>query len=314
MKAHTYTPIDIPFNFRHTCWFCGEPSSKSLDFPRKPSRYLQHALLSIPACSECHVVNYPNGLNSIWALRAHIKQAIISRYTKHLAIGENWTEQELIDSQFSGAILGGFGKSAWHMYNIAKQRVAFEGWLISVDDIPLDIIDDTSGFEFNGTRYSSLSSCIDFYVDATDVDKELLTQIIDIVSPNRFEYALKIARLNKRISNHQREQIIEEIHTQETEKQEAEREQMASSNADLSIVDVAISGTVAPAFAIQWAIEHGAHSLKELCQLEDDYFDEFEHLGGTTAFLSYNGLQLYLNAREEPNWVEAHDPNKEAWG
>ncbi|KII75638.1 hypothetical protein [Vibrio renipiscarius] len=308
-----HTPIDIPFNFRHTCWFCGEPSSKSLHFPRQASKTSQHTALTLPACRECDAIKYPSKVNSIWVLRAYLKQALITKYTKHLAIGENWTEQELLESGFSGALLGGFGDSAWQMYEIAKQRIAFEGWPLSIDDLPFYTIDDTSGFEYNETRFSSLSTCIDFFVAATGVDHDLLTQLIDIVTPNRFDYALKIAKLNKRVSPTRRNQIIEEITAQEDEKREAEFERLAQSTINDAIIDVEVSGTIAPAFAIQWAMERGAKSLFELCPLEDEYFDDFEHLGGAAAFASYNGLQLYLKAREDQAWIDANDPNKDLW-
>jgi len=315
MQTHSHTSIDIPFDFRHTCWFCGEPCSTSLHFPNNAnsSLNLEHALLAIPICNECNSIKYPSDLTSIWALRSYIKQALISKYTKHLAIGENWTEQELKDSDFSGSILGGFGRSAWKMYQIAKQRVTFQGWVISIDDLPLDSIDDTSGFEFEGTNYSSLNTCINFFATATAIDKELLTQLVDIVTPSRFNYALKIAKLNKRISNTQRAQIIREITVQETEKREVAFNKHSRSANNQPIMEVSVSGTVAPIFAIKWAIEKGVNTLSDLCHIEDNYFDEFQHLGGAAAFASYNGLQLYLNAREELAWVESNDPNKDWW-
>ncbi|EGU33797.1 hypothetical protein VIBRN418_15833 [Vibrio sp. N418] len=313
MSNHAHTSIDIPFNCRHICWFCGEPSSRSLLFPRHASKKSQHTALSVPACSECDSIKYPSKVDSIWVLRAYLKQALITKYTKHLAIGENWTEQELLESNFSGAILGGFGQSAWQMYEIAKQRIAFEGWPLSIDDLPFYTLDDTSGFEFNGTRYSSLNACIDFFVDATGIDKDLLTELVDIVMTKQFAYALKIAKLNKRISPARRHQIIEEIGLQEAEKREAEFERLTQSTINDAIEAVEVAGTLAPIFAIQWAMEKGADTLADLCTLEDEYFDEFEHLGGAAAFASYNGLQLYLNAREDADWIEANDPNKDLW-
>lgn len=315
MTNHSHTPIDIPFNSRHTCWFCGEPSGESLLFPRDAASTvrLDHEFLAIPACNECNAIHYPKHLRSIWSLRVHVRQALITKYTKHLAIGENWTKQEINDSDFSGAILGGFGRSAWQMYEIAKQRVTFQGWPISVDDLPLDAIDDTCDFEFEGTSYASFNACVDFFVDATDIDRELTTQLIDIVSPSRFDYVLKIAKLNKRISNDQRAKIVDEITIQEAEKLEADFELRSKQSAHHSIVDVSVSGAIAPKFAILWAMEKGASTLSALCQLEDDYFDEFEHLGGAAAFTSYNGLQLYLKAREDSVWRESDDPNKSCW-
>ncbi|OEF07301.1 hypothetical protein [Vibrio genomosp. F10] len=309
---NSYSAIDIPFNLRYTCWFCGEPSSDCLNFPSnaRSRQYVTHPLLAIPACSECHSIRYPNHLTSIWALRAHIKQALISKYTKHLGIGENWTEQELIDSDFSGAILGGFGRSAWEMYNIAKQRVSFQGWPVCVDELPIDCDDDTSYFEFNGTHYSSLSACIDYFVEATGIDKELITELVQILTPERFDYALQIAKLNRRPSHSQRTQIIDEIYQQEAEKHEVETLEHQEQD---SMEEVSVSGTIAPTFAIRWAIENGIDNLSDLCEQEDAFFDDFEHLGGVTAFASYNGLQLYLKAREDSEWIANNDPNQHHW-
>jgi len=314
LTVDTYSKIDVPFNSRHTCWFCGEPSSDSIEFPKATDSIakLEHPPLEIPACTECQGISYSKSLTSIWALRNKIKQAIINKYAKHLGVGENWTEQELLYCEFSGAILGGFGKSAWKMYQIAKQRVEYKGWPLSVDDIPLEVYDETSGFEFNGTRYASIHSCIDYFTKAAGVDKELLSQLVDIVSSDRFSYALRIAKLNKSVSNTKRSEIIEEVLQQESEQEEILLEQ-ANAMFNPNIEEVTVAGSTAPVFAIQWALANKVENLAQLCALEDEYFDYFEHLGGPTAFMSYNGLQLYLEAREDPDWVEENDPNKQYW-
>lgn len=199
---NTYSHIDTPFNLRYTCWFCGEPSSNLVEFPKTAQAVAKigHSPIALPACNECARINYSKNLTSIWSVRDQIKHTLIDKYAKHLGIGENWTEQELIDSDFSGSTLGGFGRSAWKMYQIAKQRVDYKGWPLSVDDIPLEVYDETSGFEFDGTRYASINSCIDYFTKAAGVDKELLSQLVDIVSSDRFSYALRIAKLNKNVS------------------------------------------------------------------------------------------------------------------
>ncbi|EAQ54708.1 hypothetical protein MED222_01617 [Vibrio sp. MED222] len=245
-------------------------------------------------------------------MRDQIKHALIDKYAKHLGIGENWTEQELIDSDFSGSTLGGFGRSAWKMYQIAKQRIDYKGWPLSVDDIVIEVYDETSGFEFDGTRYASINSCIDYFTKAAGVDKELLSQLVDIVSTDRFSYALRIAKLNKNVSNTKRSEIVEEVLQQESEQAEILLEQ-ANSLFNPNVEEVSISGSTAPVFAIQWAMMNNVKDLAHLCALEDDYFDYFEHLGGPAAFMSYNGLQLYLESRQDPEWVEKSDPNKQYW-
>ncbi|CAK1699535.1 HNH endonuclease [Vibrio crassostreae] len=311
---NTYSHIDTPFNLRHTCWFCGEPSSNLVEFPKTAQAVAKigHSPIALPACNECARINYSKNLTSIWSVRDQIKHTLIDKYAKHLGIGENWTEQELIDSDFSGSTLGGFGRSAWKMYQIAKQRVDYKGWPLSVDDIPLEVYDETSGFEFDGTRYASINSCIDYFTKAAGVDKELLSQLVDIVSSDRFSYALRIAKLNKSVSNTKRSEIVEEVLQQESEQEEILLEQ-ANSMFNPNVEEVNISGSVAPVFAIQWALANKVEDLAHLCALEDEYFDYFEHLGGPAAFMSYNGLQLYLESRQDPKWVEKSDPNKQYW-
>ncbi|PTQ09131.1 hypothetical protein CWO33_20715 [Vibrio splendidus] len=311
---NTYSHIDTPFNLRHTCWFCGEPSSNLVEFPKTAQAIAKigHSPIALPACNECARINYSKNLTSIWSVRDQIKHTLIDKYAKHLGIGENWTEQELIDSDFSGSTLGGFGRSAWKMYQIAKQRVDYKGWPLSVDDIPLEVYDETSGFEFDGTRYASINSCIDYFTKAAGVDKELLSQLVDIVSSERFSYALRIAKLNKNVSNTKRSEIVEEVLQQESEQEEILLEQ-ANSMFNPNVEEVNISGSIAPVFAIQWALANKVKDLAHLCALEDEYFDYFEHLGGPAAFMSYNGLQLYLESRQDPEWVEELDPNKQYW-
>ena len=311
---NTYSYIDTPVNLRQTCWFCGEPSSNLVEFPKtaQAGAKIGHSPIALPACNECARINYSKNLTSIWSVRDQIKHTLIDKYAKHLGIGENWTEQELIDSDFSGSTLGGFGRSAWKMYQIAKQRVDYKGWPLSVDDIPLEVYDETSGFEFDGTRYASINSCIDYFTKAAGVDKELLSQLVDIVSSDRFSYALRIAKLNKSVSNTKRSEIVEEVLQQESEQEEILLEQ-ANSMFNPNVEEVNISGSIAPVFAIQWALANKVKDLAHLCALEDEYFDYFEHLGGPAAFMSYNGLQLYLESRQDPEWVEKSDPNKQFW-
>lgn len=274
---------------------------------------MPHEAMSVPACQECAEIRYSNHINSIWLLRDHIKHTLITKYAKHLGIGENWTEQELAEYNFTGALLGGFGRSAWEMYQIAKDRVSFKGWPITLDEMPIDAFDEASHFTYGGTRFISLGACIEYYVKAAGVDRELLDQLVDIVSAKRFSYALRVAKLNKSVSNKAREEIVAEIQQQEIEQQEvAVINAQNQSFIDSNISDVTVSGTKAPAFAIQWALQQNIRDLATLCAHEDDYFDHFESLGGTAAFMSYNGLQLYFEARENPTF-QANDPNQTLW-
>lgn len=307
-----YTYIDIPFNFRHTCWFCGEPAAKAFDLPRNPKNihFLAHAPMSIPACDECAAVRVASDVSSIWAVRDYVKRSLMDKYSDHLAIGQNWTEQELQESEFSGALLGGFGESAWKMYEIARDRLSYQGWKVAIDSIPVEGEDETYGFEFDGVRYMSLNTCIDHLIKSLRLDKELLPSLVDLLGPEKIDYAVKIAKLNKAIIGYQRDKILDEVRQQLEDQQEIERQ--ARFAGDYSrIEEVLVGDGIATTESIQWALKNEITILPVLCQQEDAFFDAFAHLGGPQCYLNYYGLQLYFEARQNPQWVLDNDPNAE---
>ncbi|WP_300177098.1 hypothetical protein [uncultured Aliivibrio sp.] len=313
--AH-YSLIDIPFNLRHTCWFCGEPSFDLLSFPKSSHQASQitHQPIEIPACKECLALPAAGVSESIWSFRDQIKHALMNKYAKHLGIGLQWTKEELEESEFDGAILEGFGKSAWPMYEIAKARVEYIGWDISVDGDPLDGYDESYGYEFNGVRYLSIQACIEYHVKALSLDLVLLETIVEIVGSERFAYALRIATLNREVSYRDRRAIIDEIKSQEQDKDDLrELNEAEQSSAVLPLVAVVMDGAIAQPEAIEWAITHSCHSLERLVEQEDAFFDAFEHLGGPAAFGLFDGLQWYLAARRDNAWCEESDPNDEFW-
>lgn len=310
--AH-YSLIDIPFNLRHTCWFCGEPSFDLLSFP-KSSHQIAHQPIELPACKEC--LSLPTGgvVESIWSFRDNIKHALMNKYAKHLGIGLQWTKEELEDSEFDGAILEGFGKSAWPMYEIAKERVEYMGWDITVDGEQLDGYDESYGYEFHGVRYLSIQACIEYHVKALSLDLVLFETLIEIVGSERFAYALRIAELNRNISSRDRNSIINEVLEQEQDKNDIAELELSNQNQQtLPLVPVSIDGIVVQPEAIEWAIKNQCISLGLLVEQEDAFFDEFEHLGGPRAFALFDGLQSYLNARSISQWGKENDPNDEFW-
>jgi hypothetical protein len=134
--------IDIPFECRHLCWFCGEPPKEDFIFPHRfyadlfndayVVHHCPHPLLAVPSCQECYQLAFKAEVDSIWAVKAVVKKGLKRIYKKDLAIGINWTKEELANSQFEGGNFSGFQKSAWFIFEIAKQRVDFNGWPIVV--------------------------------------------------------------------------------------------------------------------------------------------------------------------------------------
>ncbi|EJC6828442.1 TPA: hypothetical protein NKQ52_004684 [Vibrio parahaemolyticus] len=319
---NNFFAIDIPFNLRHTCWFCGEPSNEHVYFPRQQDKRdtVNFIPLELPICSECNHIAKSCIADSIRHLHLQIRHQLLKKYAKTLGIGVNWTKLELEEVKLEGAAFKGFKESAWPMYEIAKQRVNFKSWDLSVDGIPLDNLDDSYFFQFEDMRFLNVDAAIDFYSKSEQLSKALLSELVTIVGKDRFGYALKITRINFDVSRKEEKQIILEIERQEYERSEMLSIQRLNQKAKYQpiltidlIQPVTINNTIATPESIQWALSRGIDNLVTLDKFEDYFFEDHEDLGGVIAFQLYNGLQLYLEAREDDNWVVNEDPNRELW-
>ncbi|MBR9727061.1 hypothetical protein ACFOD0_00555 [Shewanella intestini] len=204
--------VDVPFDKRHQCWFCEEPSAHALEYYRLS--HTPHPSISVPACKECMRLANKHLLTSIWDCRAAVKQQLMYRYQKDLAIGINWTEQELKESEFDCKVFGGFKKSAWMMYNIAKDRINAQGWELSVDGQPISTDGDTRSlqiFEFDGLEFVSLTHAIAHYAQTLSLSAPFLQQLVTTMGKNAFGKAVKIARLHIGITHEHQQKIINNL-------------------------------------------------------------------------------------------------------
>lgn len=189
--------IDVPFDCRHQCWFCGEPYNASFTFPH--SRHIvlacPHPTLSVPSCTECFAYAMKAEADDIFAVRAQVKQQLISRYRKDLAIGLNWTKEELANSGFEGGNFEGFQRSAWFMYEVAKSRVNFKAWPLSLNGVELAEQFEQSSFLFDGVVYPTINDAIIHYCRVFDIKPTLLTKALAKVGIEQFAYAVRFSRL-----------------------------------------------------------------------------------------------------------------------
>ncbi|WP_371188924.1 hypothetical protein [Thalassotalea maritima] len=209
----SYQAIDVPFANRHQCWFCGEPYLRSLAFPASNSLHLDcpHPAIFINACGECFELASQSNGHTIFSCRQDVKLALLKRYHKDLAIGQNWTQQELADAGFEGGNFAGFAKSAWFMYEVAKQRVNFAGWPIQVAG---QVVDDTyqgKQFHFDGVTYPDIYQAVDFYRKAFDVNKDFVLALLQKLGTNKFAVAIRIARQCVGFTPQERQQVLRDL-------------------------------------------------------------------------------------------------------
>ncbi|MBA6384649.1 hypothetical protein H4J45_13310 [Colwellia sp. BRX10-6] len=193
--AHTL--VDIPFEQRHQCWFCGEPSELIFGFPHQYFLVFDcsHPPLSVPSCRECTSLARKAKQHSIWAVANNVKHFLAQTYQKDLAIGINWTKEELADSEFESGNFVGFQKSAWMMYEIAKQRLNYQGWLLSLEGVELDVDYIGTEFTFDGVTYPSVDLAIEHFIETYDLSAENFKKALSIVGIDKFGKAVRFCRL-----------------------------------------------------------------------------------------------------------------------
>jgi len=201
--------LDIPFDCRFTCWFCGEGSHKTIviTVPTDQTNYS----VNMPICDECKSYRCHNEVNSLVKLTKRIKEKIISRSAKALSIGVNWTEKELEESELNGSAFDGFKRSAWPMYLIAKDRVNYSGWKLSIDGIPIENISVDEKFDFDGLTFTSFISMLDYLSHSFALNKEFLRQVLAIYGNNRAIEAVKFCRLIPNESKPDRDKALNDL-------------------------------------------------------------------------------------------------------
>ncbi|MEZ9234598.1 hypothetical protein AB4128_03615 [Shewanella sp. 10N.286.52.A9] len=200
--------VDIPFDLRHQCWFCAEPSNDVFSYYAKPST--PHPSLTLPACTECSRLAKKHLLTSIWDCRDAVKDDLMKIYHKDLAIGINWTEEELAESGFDCRILSGFKESAWMMYQIAKGRINAKGWPLVLNGIDIEQGYQPQ-FEFDGLSFNSLNKAITHYCDTLSLNKHLLCELLNIVGKEKFAYAIRLCRMNIGITREHQKLLLQQV-------------------------------------------------------------------------------------------------------
>lgn len=140
-----------------------------------------------------------------------VKDALMRIYAKHLAIGINWTEEELAESEFSCKVFEGFKKSAWMMYQIARDRINAPGWPLVLEGEEIDDQGYNAGFEFDGVTFNSVNAAIQYYSTQFTLDPQFFAELLRLVGRARFNYALRLARIHIAAAKEMKRQVLQDV-------------------------------------------------------------------------------------------------------
>lgn len=219
------TITDTPFDKRHCCWFCGEPNGTVFIFSKNNNdgevsqsneRNCLHATLSVPSCDECKSLAKSAQVNSIWQANHFVKSSLMVRYNKHLAIGVNWTEEELATSGFESGNFAGFARSAWFVYEVARDRVNFKSWPLVIDGIELYDDEQSLTFTFDGVVFPSLDDAIQHYAKTFYIDRDYFSSVLyklsaGKISSHYFAQSVRFCRLLVNASASERQAAFKQL-------------------------------------------------------------------------------------------------------
>ena len=207
------TYIDVPFNYRHHCWFCAEPAGHSFTFPHSEHLVFDcsHEPLTLPSCAECARAANQAEVRSIWQVEKRVKVYLIQKYRKDLAIGLNWTQDELANAGFEEGSFSGFQKSAWFMYEVARDRVNFHGWPLVLNGIEMVNEEVEQAFCFDGVSYPGIDQAMEHYSANFALDLAFLRRVMAKVGPKSFAKAVRFCRLYVGETPHEKSLALREF-------------------------------------------------------------------------------------------------------
>ncbi len=216
---------ESPFEFRHRCWFCGEPSASHFTFPAvkaASSHYAvltcSHSPISVPSCHECKRIAHTAKVSSIWQVNTEVKNRLMTRYKKDLAIGIQWTQAELASSEFEHGNFAGFAKSAWFMFEVARDRLNFKPWPLVLNGVELVDEDEKFTFFFDGVDFPSINHAITHYAKAIFVEREFFSKALSTIATNKittreFAQTVRLCRLLVGASDAERKEALRQFTT-----------------------------------------------------------------------------------------------------
>lgn len=210
-----YPFVESPFECRYCCWFCGEPAADTFSFPTSSRAKLTcaHPSLSLSCCAECCVPAKKSKQPSIWQVRMDVKKHLISHNRKDLAIGVNWTKEELENSGFENGNFAGFQRSAWMMYEIAKARVNYKGWSLVVDGLNIEQFKEQDDilFVFDGISYPSIIEAISHYSKLFDLHHTFFERVLQRLGTEKFAQAVSFCRLHVGCTPDERQRALQQL-------------------------------------------------------------------------------------------------------
>lgn len=215
-KSLNYKHIDVPFELRHTCFYCGDPSDTLDHFP-PISRYHDylgiydsHPAVVVPSCIECNLLLVDSLQGDIYERFDEAKVRLTKRLAKYLKYSSVWDNDSLADAEFTGS----FRKFADNIIieaSLVKERLEWDHWPITVNGESIYEIRRTESLALDNIKFKRYDHLLEYVKKVHKVPTLYFEKVVEIVGLGKLQFALHYCKSHKPSNAKQMEEYLEEL-------------------------------------------------------------------------------------------------------
>lgn len=197
-----YKQIDVPYEFKHICFYCGE-SADTVDHVPPVSRYYdyiglydKHPAITVPSCMECNLLLSDSLQEDIYGRFDEAKKRLTVKLKKYLKYASIWDENELDNASFTGD-LQRFAENVMIEASVAKERLEWQHWALSIDGAELYNLDDSTWIEVGGMRFKKYDHVLEYVKKVHKVAPLYFEKVVEVVGLSKVDFALHYCKTNK---------------------------------------------------------------------------------------------------------------------
>lgn len=215
-RRDIYTKIDVPYEMRHSCFYCGEyeydldhvpPTSRYHDFI---GIYDSHQPILVPSCKECNGMLSNSLQKDIYERFDECKKKLTRKLSKYLRYELIWYDEELEYADFTGEFEK-FSKAVPKEIEKAKQRLSWDHWPVSIDGIEIENVQMSYNFKLDGKEFRTLDHLLEYVKRVHKVPVKYFEKVLLIVGYAKVDYALRICQTQKVTTEAQMNRVLEDL-------------------------------------------------------------------------------------------------------
>lgn len=194
-----YRKIDVPFNKRMECFYCGcipndwdhvPPVTRYHDYI---AIYDKHPPLKVPCCSECNGLLHNTLQPDLYQRFAELKVKLTKKIGKYVRMGNLWTPEDIEYGEYTGNLFKSLA-AIENMAKICQERLAYDHWNISLGGENIERVEDWMELKVNGKKFSSMNHVFEHINKVHKIPVKYFEAVINIVGIKNLDYAFNLCK------------------------------------------------------------------------------------------------------------------------